>query len=180
MSQEVKKGEVKSSSQTAGGSTVLCCECIWKYSPTRESLFFLVVPSLRATGHEAVTRHHEHTCNMHQMGLLKSLTWALVFGEHPIQWLSHLSSLPCTTHLTAPGLSLFVHMDAQLSWKSLHTKPGASYCCLHQKLKENKSCDGKNTMPWWGAGPQHPVCVLWEPGDCISWEGKTGWENDFS
>lgn len=46
--------------------------------------------------------------------------------------------------------------------------------------KENKSRDGKNTMPWWGAGPQHPVCVLWEQGDCISWGGKTGWENDFS
>lgn len=63
-------------------------------------------------------------------------------------------------HLTAAGLPLFVYMDARLSWTTLHTKTGVSYCCLHQKLKKNRSHDGKNSMPWWGAGPQHPVCAM--------------------
>lgn len=121
-----------------------------------------------------------NTCNMHQMRSLKSMTWALVFGEHPIQWPSHLSSAPYTTYLTRAGLPPFVYTDAQLSWMSLHTKPGFSSCCLHQKLTEDRPHDGKNTTPWWGVGPQHPVCVLWEQGNCISWGGKTGWENAFS
>lgn len=72
--------------------------------------------SLRAEGHEAVTSHHQDTFSMHQMGLLKPMTGALVFGEHPIQWPSHLSSPPCTTQLTAAGLPLFTWMLYSPEW----------------------------------------------------------------
>lgn len=79
-------------------------------------------------------------------------------APHPMAQTSLFITMHHTSHCsTAPS----VYMDAPLSWTSLHTKPGVSYCCLHQKLKENRSHDGKNTMPWWGAGPQHPVCAMW-------------------
>lgn len=130
--------------------------------------------SLRAKGHEAVTSHHQHTCNMHQMGSLKSMTQALVFGEHPIQWPSHLSTAPYTTHLTAAGLPPFVYMDARLSWISLHRKPGFSSCCLHQKLKEDRYMMARTQCP--GKGLDHSIqCVCYGNKGIVSpGEGRQG------
>ena len=104
---------------------------------------------------------------------LKAMRWALVLRGHPTQWPRHLFSPPCTTHLTAAVLPSFIHVDGQLSWMSIRTKIGFPYCCLHQKLKE-RSHAGKNTLPWWGAGSQHPVCVLRNQWILSPGEGRWG------
>lgn len=86
----------------------------------------LVVISFGARRHEAATCHHQHTCNMHQIGLLKATRQALAFGGAPHPMVR--ASLLTTMHLTAAGLPPFI------IW--MLNSPEQAYCCLHQKMKE--------------------------------------------
>lgn len=123
------------------------CECICKYTrKIREHNVSLVIIGFQGRRHEAVT-HHQHTYNMHQVRLLKAVRWAPALEGTP-------SNGPGTSpyHHT-PQEQGFLQLNT-VSWMSLCTEAGFPYCCLHQKLRSHV---GKNMLPWWGAGSQHPA-----------------------